>query len=343
MESLDGSHCEEHSTELEQNPETDGTVIGRNTRRYYGAGRYSATERTAESIGTGTASSIPPGTVAFLLKVLLSAIHSADCQRTWHDGTGCGRKTLSLEKEITEFVRRGYGMKQRVEENGFDSWLESSVPEILPDEIVKQVTPWKKAMGQVLTGFVMTSLSLDIFYLDKILPAVGYLFFFWGFSAVFRENRWFRICGGIAAARGLFFQVKLWLPAEVFLELIYTKTVFLFAAGFYTYGVFVFLLFFWLGLRTVQQKAGLPPHAKGVLVLMLWYLVFYLLRMFFGYLGLLLPVALFVVYAFAVQSVAKIMKELEDAGYVMDIAPTRIHRLISGICILGLFFAAALL
>ncbi len=137
--------------------------------------------------------------------------------------------------------------------------------------------------------------------------------------------------------------MKLWLPAEVFLELIYTKTVFLFAAGFYTYGVFVFLLFFWLGLRTVQQKAELPPHAKGVLVLMLWYLVFYLLRMFFGYLGLLLPVALFVVYAFAVQSVAKIMKELEDAGYVMDIAPTRIHRLISGICILGLFFAAALL
>lgn len=82
-------------------------------------------------------------------------------------------------------------MKQRVEENGFDSWLESSVPEILPDEIVKQVTPWKKAMGQVLAGFVMTSLSLDIFYLDIILPAVGYLFFFWGFSAVFRENRWF--------------------------------------------------------------------------------------------------------------------------------------------------------
>lgn len=76
-------------------------------------------------------------------------------------------------------------MKQRVEENGFDSWLESSVPEILPDEIVKQVTPWKKAMGQVLAGFVMTSLSLDIFYLDIILPAVGYLFFFLGFFSSF--------------------------------------------------------------------------------------------------------------------------------------------------------------
>ena len=66
-------------------------------------------------------------------------------------------------------------------------------------------------------------------------------------------------------------------------------------------------------------------------------------RVLFGYLGLLLPIALFVVYAFAVQSVANIMKELEDAGYVMDIAPTRIPKQISGICILGLFFAAALL
>ena len=203
-------------------------------------------------------------------------------------------------------------MKQRVEENGFDIWLESSVPEFLPDDIVKQVTPWKKAVGQVLTGFVMTSLSLDVFYLDMLLPAVGYLLSFWGFSAIF-------------------------------LELIYTKTAFLFAAGFYTYGVFAFLFCFWLGLRTVQQNAGLSPKAKGALVLMLWYLVFYLLRIFFGYLGLLLPIALFVVYAFAVQSMMNIMKELEDAGYVMDIAPTRIPKQISGICILGLFFAAALL
>ena len=233
-------------------------------------------------------------------------------------------------------------MKQRIEENGFDIWLESSVPEILPDEIVKQVTPWKKAMGQVLAGFVMTSLSLGIFYLDIILPAVGYLLSFWGFSAIFRENRWFRICGGITAVRGLLFLVKL-LPAEIFLELVYTKTAFLFAAGFYTYGVFVFLLFFWLGLRTVQKKAGITPHAKGALVLMLWYLAFYLLRMFFSYLGLLFPIALFVVYAFAVQSVANIMKELEDAGYVMDVAPTKIPKQISGTCILALFLLTELL
>lgn len=234
-------------------------------------------------------------------------------------------------------------MKQRVEENGFDIWLESSVPEILPDDIVKQVTPWKKAMGQVLAGFVMTSLSLGIFYLDIILPAVGYLLSFWGFSAIFRENRWFRICGGITVARGLFFLVKLLLPAEAFLELIYTKTAFLIAAGFYTYGVFAFLFCFWLGLRKVQQKAGLSPKVKGAMVLMLWYLVFYLLRMFFGYLGLLLPVVLFVVYAFAVQSMMNIMRELEDAGYVLDIAPTKIPKQISGTCILGLFLLTELL
>ncbi|MCI7657618.1 hypothetical protein [Anaerotignum sp.] len=234
-------------------------------------------------------------------------------------------------------------MKERIEENGFDMWLESSVPEILPDDIVKQVTPWKKAVGQVLAGFVMTSLSLDVFYLDMILPAVGYLLSFWGFSAIFRENCWFRICGGITAVRGLFFLVKLLLPAEVFLELVYTKTAFLIAAGFYTYGVFAFLLFFWLGLRAVRQKAGFPPGAKGAMVLMLWYLVFYSLRMFFGYLGLLLPIALFVVYVFAVQSIVNIMKELEDAGYVMDIAPTKIPKQLSGTGILGLFLLTELL
>lgn len=39
-------------------------------------------------------------------------------------------------------------MKQRIEDNEFDVWLESSVPEFLPDDIVKQVTPWKKPWGR---------------------------------------------------------------------------------------------------------------------------------------------------------------------------------------------------
>ena len=154
-------------------------------------------------------------------------------------------------------------MKQRIEDNEFDVWLESSVPEFLPDDIVKQVTPWKKAVGQVLAGFVMTSLFLDVFYLDMLLPAVGYLLSFWGFSAIFRENRWFRICGGITAVRGLFFLVKLLLPAEIFLELIYTKTAFLFAAGFYIYGVLLFSFAFVWDCGQCRKKQELRPMRKG--------------------------------------------------------------------------------
>ena len=99
MESLDSSHCEKCGVELEQRAETNGTLSRRNTNRYHSTGRDSAAKRTAENIGTGAIANIPSGTSAFLQKVLLYAIHSTDCQRTWHDGTGSGGKTLSFEKE----------------------------------------------------------------------------------------------------------------------------------------------------------------------------------------------------------------------------------------------------
>ena len=79
----------------------------------------------------------------------------------------------------------------------------------------------------------------------------------------------------------------------------------------------------WLGLRAVQRKAGLPPRAGGVLALMLWYGVVYLLVLI-QYPGMILPLILLVAFIFILRSICKTTKALSEAGYTMHPAPVKV-------------------
>ena len=41
----------------------------------------------------------------------------------------------------------------------------------IPD--VSEKSPWERAMGHVLMGIILTSLTLNFWCLDHILPAIG--------------------------------------------------------------------------------------------------------------------------------------------------------------------------
>lgn len=230
-------------------------------------------------------------------------------------------------------------MKQTMEQE-FELWLEENIPDRLPDPMAESITPWKKAMGRIWLGFAMTTLLLDMLGLDVILPSVGYLCSFWGFYAVYQENRWFRLAGWIMAARGVFFLVRLLLPVELFQEMFQNQPVFLVMVAVAWLSVFPFLFCLWRGYLQIQKKAGLPSRMKAIPALMLWYLLLYLLRMLMGYLGLLLPIGLFVLYLLAMDGVRRAAGELEDAGYAVKTRAPNVSPYMSGVCILGLFLAA---
>ena len=40
-------------------------------------------------------------------------------------------------------------------EKDFDAMLEGSVSETPPEDVVEEITPWKKAMNRVLTGMAL--------------------------------------------------------------------------------------------------------------------------------------------------------------------------------------------
>lgn len=80
------------------------------------------------------------------------------------------------------------------DETEFEAMLSESLDTLPPADVTEGVTPWRKAMSQVLWGCALTSLTLNFLLLNYILPAIGTMLMFLGFRTLRRENKWFRLC-----------------------------------------------------------------------------------------------------------------------------------------------------
>ena len=238
---------------------------------------------------------------------------------------------------------------ESMNEKDFESMLEDSFPELPSDDIVAEVTPWKKAMDRVLTGLTLCTVTLNFLRLDYILPAVGMLLLLLGFRALRRENRWFCGCFLITVIRAAYVFPMLILNATVFRSAVLTPSV---TSALTTANLLLTLaefFFLWRGLRSVQSKAGLPAQAGGAVALMVWYGIVYLLATAqFG--GLILVGGVLVAYYLIIKSVYQLSKELDEAGYSIRTAPVRISdksvvRAILGVllagCALGYLFGGS--
>ena len=192
-----------------------------------------------------------------------------------------------------------------------------------PEEVVRDVTPWKRAMNRVLIGMVLCTITLNFWYLNYILPAVGMVLWLLGLRALRRENGYFTAC---------FVLILLWCACffptlilntfacrDDFIPERVTTSLTQVSVAVHLLGLFCL----WLGLRAVQQKAGLPPRAGGVLALMLWYGVVYLLVLI-QYPGMILPLILLVAFIFILRSICKTTKALSEAGYTVHPAPVKV-------------------
>ena len=81
-----------------------------------------------------------------------------------------------------------------MKEEDLDNALINSIPELPPDDIVKEVTPWRKAMNRSLVGLALTTITLNFLGLNYVLPAVGTILTLLGFRALRGENGWFKGC-----------------------------------------------------------------------------------------------------------------------------------------------------
>ena len=98
----------------------------------------------------------------------------------------------------------------------FDALLESAAPELPPDDVARDVTPWRRAIGNILGGSAMCSITLNFFCLNYLLPTIGVILQLLGFRPLRRENGWFRACWLLAVLRAALFLPCIVLNATIY-------------------------------------------------------------------------------------------------------------------------------
>ena len=231
---------------------------------------------------------------------------------------------------------------ESMDEQEFEALLEGSVTQPPPEQVVAEVTPWRLATKRILTGIALTSITLNFFWLNYLLPAIGMALMLLGFRALRRENRWLGLCFGITVFRAVYLYAGLILNSTIWFSLVSSSPV--------VYGLsvlnlaltYVQLLCLWGGFRAVQRKAGLPPHAGSAVALLIWYGITGLLAVL-RYSGLILPLVMLVCYILILRSLWKLSKELDQAGYAIRPSPVRIEDGIVAVAITILLVGGCLL
>lgn len=209
--------------------------------------------------------------------------------------------------------------RESARDDAFEALLAQSVAELPPEEIVADVTPWRRAMNRILFGMALCAITLNFWCLNYILPAIGTVLLLLGFRALRRENPWLRGCFVCAVLRA----------ACVFPSLILNTTIlpgdaFRSAAAAVSAALMLALLLcFWQGLRAVQRKAGLPAQGGGAGALLAWYVLMCVLAAV-QYGGWVVPIAMLIGYGFILRSLCRLSGALDEAGYAIAPGPVRV-------------------
>ena len=205
----------------------------------------------------------------------------------------------------------------------FDRMLEDELSALPPpDGAVREVTPWRRAMGRVVWGIGLTTVTVSALWLDYILPAVGTALLVLGFRTLRRENRWLTACWALS----------LWDAALFFLGCVWDATVWPdppAVLGWARHLILLALAFcLWQGVRAVRRAAGQPPRAGAAGALTLFLTVLCIPTLLTGVevrlTGLLLVLPILVLYLCILRCLARLPALLDGVGYTVHVAPVRL-------------------
>lgn len=207
-----------------------------------------------------------------------------------------------------------------VDNENFEDFLQSCVPYKPPEDIIKAVTPWKKAMKRVIWGLALSTLLLNLFCLNYILPAIGIILSTLGLRVLRNENRWFRIYYTVTLIHAVYALYVFIINTTVTLQSLIPGVVFTAANIIFA---FAKLTLFCLSLYETEKKSGIHPRKGPMIALIIWYtlLVFLGLISFSGY---VLPSLMIIGFVCIIISLNKISKEIDEVGYSIESASVKI-------------------
>lgn len=230
-----------------------------------------------------------------------------------------------------------------MDDRRFDQDLDALLTESLsvpPEDVLRGVTPWRRAMNRILWGLVLGSFTLNFWGLNYLLPALGHILILLGLRVLRRENRCFRAWWyALLVQTGLYAFRIIHMAAPGWQE--FDKT----SLGMALTGAGLtleFLQFFclWLGLRQVRRGAGLPPGAGSALGLLVFNAILLaLIGMGLTQISWFFFAVMLIVYLCIIRGLFRLSRELDEAGYTVRPAPVRIPDLALGLGLAGLLLA----
>lgn len=205
-----------------------------------------------------------------------------------------------------------------MDDREFDRILEEEMTDLpLPERTVAQVTPWKRAMSRVVWGLALTTVKLEFWNLNYLLPAIGMVMLFLGFGVLRRENKWFRFCWLVSLLRA----------ALEFRALVLNATIQYSTGEAHGWLLAVSILVplsqyiaLWQGIRAVRRRAGQPDQAGAAGALAVWYGILCALALMGMGRGLVAWVVI-LAYGFILRGLYKVSALLDGAGYEVEAAP----------------------
>lgn len=207
----------------------------------------------------------------------------------------------------------------------FDCALATSLSALPPpEETVRAVTPFRAAMGRVVWGLCLTSVTLNFWYLSCLLPALGAMLLVLGLRSLRRNNIWFRFCWFISIYQVIYLYGNTALAATPFsldpdwLPLWLRGLEALIAAA---------ALFFclWRGLVRAADEVGQPRRAAAPALWALgWYAVVALLGVLWPQPGWAVGLAMLAAFVCIVRSLLRLSAALDGWGYAVRAAPVKI-------------------
>ena len=209
-------------------------------------------------------------------------------------------------------------------EQEFEAMLQDSVAELPPADIAYEVTPWRKAINRILTGFALGAVTLNFVGLNYLLPTIGMFLLLLGFRTLRNENRGFRTCWILMLIRTVYHIPTLVLNTTIYQSAFYGSNL---AAVLTVANLAIQMLqyiCFWRALCAVKEKAGLEPRAGSAVALILWNALICIWGLLRIPADLFVAIILLAVYICIIRSLVKLSKELDEAGYCICVTPVKL-------------------
>ena len=208
-------------------------------------------------------------------------------------------------------------------EQELDVLLQDGIAELPPDDIAYEVTPWRKAINRILTGFALGAITLNFVGLNYLLPTIGMFLLLLGFRTLRNENRLFRGCWILTLIRIAYYLPTLVLNTTIYQSAFYASD---FVDILTVANVAIQMLqyiCFWKALLAVKEKAGLEPRAGSAVALILWNVLICIWGLLSIPANLFIAIILLAIYICIIRSLVKLSKELDEAGYCIAGTPVR--------------------